>query len=530
MSTQFAISDLSSAFPDYLAPLFAINYSSLLQQSSLPYLLLLFVFLLTILLLLQYIKIKRILSRHSVFLEVKPTYHTQQSAFSTNQLFTAIHSLERNRPLIDRLLGIKQTISCELVATKENGIRYVLKIPRSDTTVIQKVLRSHIAGIEIREIDDYLPRAYIDISSKEWTIRKFKLLKSFVIPLQEHTKLNEYDPIGYLTGQMTKLQHDELIALQLVCTPVSDSTHGSVVNHIHRLKTLMDKDIDILGEMNNGISVSVMKALMRIVQLVLGSAWLLFCGLLEFIVPVDSKNASNHNWLLEEPKKKALHELGEAKQELHKKIASKINQPLFEFNLRLFIAGKSSDMIQARVKGITSSLQTFSTPDQMIKQKIWLPFIYKLSFIRKLLYFTFHNRLLFGTNSPVLSVSELSSLYHFPFTTTTKTEDLINVKSPKLPPPLSLKSSTNNFDITFAHNTYGETTVPIGLTLEERRRHTYLIGATGTGKTTTLLHMIYQDIVNGKGVAVLDPHGDLIDRILGVIPKERIKDVVYFNP
>jgi DNA helicase HerA-like ATPase len=99
-----------------------------------------------------------------------------------------------------------------------------------------------------------------------------------------------------------------------------------------------------------------------------------------------------------------------------------------------------------------------------------------------------------------------------------------------LPSPLPLKSSTTNLDLVFAHNTYGETTVPIGLTLEERRRHVYIIGATGTGKTTSLLHMIHHDLLKGSGVGIIDPHGDLIQKLLGVIPEERIKDVVYFNP
>jgi DNA helicase HerA-like ATPase len=99
-----------------------------------------------------------------------------------------------------------------------------------------------------------------------------------------------------------------------------------------------------------------------------------------------------------------------------------------------------------------------------------------------------------------------------------------------LPSPLPLKSSTTNLDLVFAHNTYGETTVPIGLTLEERRRHMYIIGATGTGKTTSLLHMIHHDLLKGSGVGIIDPHGDLIQKLLGVIPEERIKDVVYFNP
>ena len=70
----------------------------------------------------------------------------------------------------------------------------------------------------------------------------------------------------------------------------------------------------------------------------------------------------------------------------------------------------------------------------------------------------------------------------------------------------------------------------IGQTLQERRRHTYILGATGSGKTTLLATMVYSDIVSGKGVGVLDPHGQLIDTLLKVIPKNRIKDVIYFAP
>jgi len=139
-------------------------------------------------------------------------------------------------------------------------------------------------------------------------------------------------------------------------------------------------------------------------------------------------------------------------------------------------------------------------------------------------------RLLSFSGNPILSIAELSSIYHFPYGYKNSTEDLLSIKSPKLPPPLSLKKANNNLDLVFAHNTYGETTVPIGLTLEERQRHMYMIGATGTGKTTLLLQMIYNDILNGKGVAVLDPHGDLAERLLGVLPTERLNEVVYFNP
>jgi len=70
----------------------------------------------------------------------------------------------------------------------------------------------------------------------------------------------------------------------------------------------------------------------------------------------------------------------------------------------------------------------------------------------------------------------------------------------------------------------------VSLSAEQRLKHTYLIGATGTGKSTLLMNMIYQDIKNGDGVAVLEAHGDLTDAILGLIPEERYDDVILFDP
>ncbi|KAF0181136.1 MAG: ATPase [Limisphaerales bacterium] len=79
-------------------------------------------------------------------------------------------------------------------------------------------------------------------------------------------------------------------------------------------------------------------------------------------------------------------------------------------------------------------------------------------------------------------------------------------------------------------NDHAGLTVPVRLSAEQRTRHTHIIGASGTGKSTLLFNLIREDIQNGEGVAVLDPHGDLIDRILGIIPSERIADVVLVDP
>src|SRR5450756_1624518 len=84
--------------------------------------------------------------------------------------------------------------------------------------------------------------------------------------------------------------------------------------------------------------------------------------------------------------------------------------------------------------------------------------------------------------------------------------------------------------ILLGHNSHAGETMEIRLTPDQRVHHTHIIGASGTGKSTLLFNLIQQSIQNGEGIAVLDPHGDLIDRILGIIPPERINDVVLVDP
>ncbi len=82
----------------------------------------------------------------------------------------------------------------------------------------------------------------------------------------------------------------------------------------------------------------------------------------------------------------------------------------------------------------------------------------------------------------------------------------------------------------FAKTNFRNQEVPFGIKTDDRRRHMYLIGKTGMGKTTLMENMVIQDIRNGHGVAFLDPHGDSVQRILDSIPPSRVNDVIYFNP
>jgi len=92
--------------------------------------------------------------------------------------------------------------------------------------------------------------------------------------------------------------------------------------------------------------------------------------------------------------------------------------------------------------------------------------------------------------------------------------------------PITLKEHLN----VFAKTNFRNKEVPFGIKKDDRRRHMYVIGKTGMGKTTMIENMIVQDIQAGHGLAFVDPHGESVEKIIQHIPSDRINDVVYFNP
>ncbi len=125
----------------------------------------------------------------------------------------------------------------------------------------------------------------------------------------------------------------------------------------------------------------------------------------------------------------------------------------------------------------------------------------------------------------VLNIDELATLFHFPVGFAAAPE-LRESTAASAPAPTFAPAP----GITLGTNTYRGQTTPIVFAREDRVRHCYVIGQTGTGKTVFLKNMIIQDIKNGDGVCFIDPHGTDIDHILANIPPERIDDVIYFDP
>jgi hypothetical protein len=215
--------------------------------------------------------------------------------------------------------------------------------------------------------------------------------------------------------------------------------------------------------------------------------------------------------------------------ELHGIVRTKISQHLYEATIRIIAVADTEAEARRRTQAIITSLRSFSSQHQTIVTRRIAPILDSPS--RRLEHY--RNRT-FATHpvapNMVLSGSEISDLYHFPNTDLTKTEGLIKSRSPELAAPLSLKGVNPKFDVVLGVNSFNGELSPIGLTLDQRQKHTYIIGKTGMGKSTLLVNAIYQDMMSGKGLAVFDPHGDAFQELLGLVPEHRRDDVVVFNP
>ncbi len=126
----------------------------------------------------------------------------------------------------------------------------------------------------------------------------------------------------------------------------------------------------------------------------------------------------------------------------------------------------------------------------------------------------------------ILNSIELATIFHLPSQKDIPTAQLKRLSIKQVDGP------TERMDegLLLGYNEFRGNKKPIRLSVVDRRRHTYFIGQTGTGKSGLLENLAYQDIMDGRGFAFIDPHGDSAEKIMGMIPKERINDVIYFNP
>ncbi|HXR46455.1 MAG TPA: type IV secretion system DNA-binding domain-containing protein [Candidatus Limnocylindrales bacterium] len=198
---------------------------------------------------------------------------------------------------------------------------------------------------------------------------------------------------------------------------------------------------------------------------------------------------------------------------------NKVARPLYAAVVRILIRAEEFDRILQLARDLAGSLRVFAHPNgnELIPlQNEEYPFEGHIEDVL---------RRQTRRSGMLLNSDELTGFVHLPSSA---------VRSPVFQRQTSKTKAASaivrQHGLLLGTNNHAGETIEVRLSAEQRTRHTHIIGASGTGKSTLLFNLIRQDIENGEGVAVLDPHGDLIDRILGIIPPERINDVVLVDP
>ena len=364
---------------------------------------------------------KRLAKQDKVFLELTPSLSSLKSASATTELFKVIYGFSVISSTKDKLLRRKNILSFEIVSTRSDGIRFIVCLPKNKLSSLTQQLVSYFPDIKFKQIEDYLSK---DINPDEVSLLEFKQLGYFAYPLADKDELSIHDPLSYIVGSMTKLKSDELISFQIVMSPTSQRISSKAREKL--ISGGMTKRKSILS-LPAGFIYKTVKVSLQLLFVTIYAILSMFGG-----GPRYSIYRRRFN-------QKQLNPLSDEDRRIIKSIHSKLNQPLFHVDIRGLIKLQDESSITERKEGLMASLSSFNDLgyQEIGVRKSLLP---DLSNKYSLYKYKYRLPSIINYLSAILSVSELSSMYHFPYGDNNKTENLVRSLSKTLPATISAKS------------------------------------------------------------------------------------------
>lgn len=351
-------------------------------------------------------------------------------------------------------------------------IQFYMAVPRGFVDTFEKQIHGLYPDAEIEQVQDYS----IFPPGGATAAAHVSLKADSILPVKTYQKL-ESDPLGEILATLSKIEQEgEGAAIQILFKPSHQESQRSFAQKVVR-------------QMQEGNQLK--DALAR------------------------AKNPPKEN--PDEPQKPKV--VTAFEEDAIKSIQSKASKPWFDVNFRLVVSAESEPRAKQMLDILSGALVQFSTNDQNSFS------VTKLDgrWLRSLL-FNFSFRMFSEQQKILLSSEELASVYHFPVSA--NSPGVKFVKSKASPPPLNLPTE----GIVLGKNTFRGTETLVRMSDKDRQRHLYVIGQTGTGKTVFMKSMLRQDVEAGRGVCVIDPHGDFAEYVLSIVPQERAEDVIYFDP
>ncbi len=354
-------------------------------------------------------------------------------------------------------------------------INFYIGVHKDYAQTIVKQIQSIWPGGQIKPAEDYNIFNPSGISSSAYVTQK----DSYALPIRTYQEL-ESDTFSQIVGGLSKLDEiGEGAAIQILVTPAPKSARVAIGSRIKRLK-----EGESLKEVLNA-----MPSLSNI-----------------------AKTLSTTNKDKDIPKMKIVDE------QAVKALDMKAGKPLFGVNARIVGSGPTQMHAEAIVNGIVTGFSQFSAPFRnnfkVVRPRNLDKFNYQFVF-----------REFDESQMLIVNSEELASFFHLP-TTSTNIPRIKWLKSKEANPPSNLPES----GVFIGETSYRGEKKPVYISEADRRRHVYVVGQTGTGKSTLIYNMAVNDIRDGKGVCVIDPNGDLIEILIQAIPKERVDDLIIFDP
>ncbi len=407
----------------------------------------------------------------------------RQGIAVAESFFSTIGGLKAERGFKQWLLGRTDEMAFEIVAHK-GLIKFFAAIPKKLQAHVEQQIAAVYPDAHIEETEDY------NIFTPTGTILGSYLVfkRPFAFPIKTYQKL-EADPLSALTNTLSKLSPGDGVAIQYVVRSAP--------------KAWRKKGLTIARSMQQG---------MRLEEAVSGKR-------------ADKKKDSWSGLAFGTSEKtpaqqqQEQYRLSPLEEESVKGLEQKASKAGLDVNIRVIVSSENPSSAST-VMGNTLSAFTQYNLYQFgnVFDKAVPPS--KKKVVRRFIYRTFDEKYRL-----VMNAEEMASLWHLPLPTT-ETPNIEWLLARRAAAPVNIAAE----GLFLGYNVYRGRKTPIHIKREDRQRHMYIIGKSGSGKTQFIAGLAVQDIRNGEGVCVIDPHGDLIEQVLGNIPRERIDDVIVFNP
>lgn len=373
-------------------------------------------------------------------------------------------------------------LSFEIVASG-GLVHYYAVVPSVLVDVVSQAIAAAYPSARLEEVAEQ--NIFSQVGKMSGTIGgEFTLKKDFVYPIATYQE-SKRDASRALLNALSSAGREDGIAVQLLLRPAREGWVKSSIASVDKITKNKGKKTGLGG----------------------------------LIAPKDLMEA-----LWRPPEKEEVKaedkQLTALEQSTVEAIQEKTKYPGYEILVRVVVSSNTATHSQALLKNIVAAFALFDSPS-------YNGFKFAISKNIEELVTAYIFRFFPQTvTQNILNSVELATIFHLPGQSAIPTSQVERQMSKQVDGPTQVMEE----GFLLGYNEFRGVKKPIRLSTNDRRRHTYIIGQTGTGKSVLLENLAFQDMMDGRGFAFVDPHGDSVEALLGKVPKERVEDVIYFNP